>query len=126
MERTLDWLRKAGYTVAKTEHWNHYARIRQDLFGFIDVLAVNHVHLLALQVSHEDRHADHVKKVMTTPVAKELCYYMDIEVWSWGKRGPRGKAKKWTLRRDCLTARLLPKDSLMRRKIEEGTWDVAK
>jgi hypothetical protein len=36
-------LRDAGYIVGKTEHWNGFAKphgIRQDLFGFIDCLAI--------------------------------------------------------------------------------------
>jgi hypothetical protein len=33
---SLKKLREEGYTVAVVEHWNSFARIRQDLFGFID------------------------------------------------------------------------------------------
>jgi len=124
MQRTLAWLREHGYQAQKTEQWNHYARKRQDLFGFIDVLAVSDHELLAIQVSHEDRHADHVKKVMALPVARDLAFHMNVEVWSWGKRGARGERKVWTLRRDQLTARLLPKKSLLRQKIESGEWPM--
>ena len=41
MQRTLAWLREHGYEAAKTEHFNWKAKVRQDLFGFIDVLAVS-------------------------------------------------------------------------------------
>lgn len=41
-QRTLAWLRAQGYVCGITEHWNQFARIRQDLFGFIDILAINH------------------------------------------------------------------------------------
>ena len=37
---TLKHLRGQGYMAAVVEHWNPHARIRQDLFGIIDVLAV--------------------------------------------------------------------------------------
>ena len=37
---SLKKLREEGYTVAVVEHWNSFARIRQDLFGFIDLLAL--------------------------------------------------------------------------------------
>lgn len=39
-QKTLAWLREAGWLCWITEHWNSYARIRQDLFGFCDVLAI--------------------------------------------------------------------------------------
>jgi hypothetical protein len=133
MERSLKWLREHGYQAAKTEHWNHYAKTRQDLFGFIDVLAVNDRHLLAIQVCDDTHHAEHRKKILALPVARQLVYHMDIELWSWGLRltgatrkdGKLNRSKRQMLRRDALTE-LLPKRSLMRRKIEEGTWDLFK
>jgi len=124
MARTLGWLREHGYQADVAERWIPRTKIRKDLFGFIDVMAVSDHELLAIQVSHEDRHADHVKKVMALPVARDLAFHMNVEVWSWGKRGARGKRKQWTLRRDQLTAQLLPKKSLLRQKIESGEWPM--
>lgn len=40
-QRTLAYLRGAGYPLVQgVERWNPHARIRQDLFGIIDVVAV--------------------------------------------------------------------------------------
>lgn len=39
-ERTLRHLRSLGYLAAVVERWNPHARIRQDLWGWCDVLAV--------------------------------------------------------------------------------------
>jgi hypothetical protein len=40
-QRTLEYLRELGcLEVAVVEKWNPHARIRQDLFGCIDVLAI--------------------------------------------------------------------------------------
>ena len=39
-QRSLKYLRKRGWRVAVTEHWNAFAHVRQDLFGFGDLLAV--------------------------------------------------------------------------------------
>ena len=40
-QRTLARLKKEDYDlVAITERWNPFARIRQDLFGIIDILAI--------------------------------------------------------------------------------------
>lgn len=37
-ELSLRKLKEEGYLAKVVEHWNHYARIRQDLFGF-DIIA---------------------------------------------------------------------------------------
>ena len=48
---SLKKLRDEGYTVAIVEHWNAFARIRQDLFGFIDILALKDKEVLAIQTT---------------------------------------------------------------------------
>ena len=50
-QRSLNHLRKLGYTVAITEHWNPFAHIRQDLFGFIDLVALKDDEILAVQTT---------------------------------------------------------------------------
>ena len=40
-QRSLAHLRKWGYIAAVVEKWNPHARIRQDAFGFGDILATN-------------------------------------------------------------------------------------
>ena len=50
-QRSLAYLRDEGYLVAIVEHWNPFARIRQDLFGFIDLLAIRRDETLAVQVT---------------------------------------------------------------------------
>ena len=39
--RTLATMRQEGWTVQVVERWNPHARIRQDLFGWADLLAVH-------------------------------------------------------------------------------------
>jgi hypothetical protein len=111
MERTLAWLRDHGYQPAKTEHFNHWAKVRQDLFGFIDVLAVKNDHMIAIQCSDDEHHAAHRNKILANPVAPILAQHMDVEIWSWGlkltgrrrKDGLLNRQKEQTLRRDSLT-----------------------
>ena len=38
-ERTLALYRKQGWQCAVVEKWNPYAKVRNDAFGFIDILA---------------------------------------------------------------------------------------
>jgi hypothetical protein len=113
IQRTLAWLREHGYEAQKVEHWNHYARCRQDLFGFVDVLAVSDHDLLAIQTSDGAHHAEHIAKIIQSKAAPLLARHMEIEVWSWSlkltrqrrKDGLLDRRKEWTLRRDSLTAR---------------------
>ena len=50
-QRSLKYLREQGYTVAIVERWNAFAKIRQDLFGFIDLLAIKPGETLAVQTT---------------------------------------------------------------------------
>lgn len=40
-QRSCKLLREQGYTADIVEHFNAYARVRHDLFGFIDIVAVH-------------------------------------------------------------------------------------
>ena len=45
-------LETLGYTVGKTEHWNPFAKIRQDLFNCVDLVAIRAGSpLVAIQVT---------------------------------------------------------------------------
>ena len=46
---SLRELRKTCQSVQVVEHWNPHARIRQDLFGFIDILALHGSETIAVQ-----------------------------------------------------------------------------
>lgn len=39
-QRTLKYLRDQGYKADVVEYWNSFARVRRDLFGIIDIVAV--------------------------------------------------------------------------------------
>lgn len=39
-KRSLAHFREQGCTVQVVEHWNAFAKLRKDLFGFIDVVAL--------------------------------------------------------------------------------------
>jgi hypothetical protein len=101
-------LRELGYEVAKTEHWNHYAKKRQDLYGFIDTLAVKEgEEMLAIQTTDGAHLSEHRTKIRRLPIARLLGVYMRIEIWSWSlgltrKRRADGllnRKKEWLLKR---------------------------
>lgn len=97
--RTLAECRKRGWTAGVVEKWNSYVKIRQDLFGCIDIIAITPEGILAIQSTVGDRHAEHVDKILAEPRAKKWVEAGGrLELWSWSKRGDRGKRKLWTLR----------------------------
>lgn len=63
-QRTLTMLREAGYTAWVTEHWNHFAKIRQDLFGFIDILAIRSGEILGVQATSAPNVWARVRKIL--------------------------------------------------------------
>lgn len=62
-QRSLAYLRAQGYTVAIVEHWNAYARIRQDLFGIVDLLALRDDETLAVQTTSAANVSARVTKI---------------------------------------------------------------
>lgn len=122
-QRTLAELKKRGYVVAIVERWNSFAHIRQDLFGFIDILAFHPEknEILGIQatadngggnlasrankilgIKQEDNET--LKQVDTRLSRRKRAYdwvsqpCRKLECWGWGQKGPRGTKKVWTLR----------------------------
>lgn len=110
-QRTLAELRKLGYLAATVEHWNPHARIRQDLFGCIDVLAVgmgeafgwDAAHTLAVQATSGSHVSSRLAKLrgeeLAPRVEKLKAAGWRVEVWGWRKSA---KSKRWELRRERL------------------------
>ncbi len=101
MQRTLKRLKEQGYTAEKVERWNSFAKRRQDLFGFGDILIIGHPPCI-IQVCTMSSRAAHIKKILANENAKEwLARYNLIEVWSWRKLkvkkkdGTIGKKETW-------------------------------
>lgn len=113
-QRTLAHLRKQGYTAYVVERWNAHAKIRQDLFGFIDILAMKPcMPLLAIQATSTGNIASRIKKIHETDLSQ--CWIStgsQLEVWGWAKRGPRGKRKEWTMTRKVIAPGTPPKETL--------------
>ena len=93
--RTLDKLRADGWLVAVVEKYNPHARIRQDLFGFVDVLAVRQGETLAVQATSRSNVASRVSKIAehgNTAAVRAAGWR--IEVWGWAK----DKSGRWDVR----------------------------
>lgn len=62
-QRSLKLLRDRGYTCAVVERWNAHAKIRQDLFGFIDVLAIGEDEVIGVQACHASDVSKRIDKI---------------------------------------------------------------
>lgn len=93
-ELTLKRLRELGFTAQVVEKWNPHARIRQDLFGFIDVLAVGRGVTMGVQCC-TSRVAERVRKITehpNLPAVREADW--SVQVWGW----TRNKKGRYVLR----------------------------
>jgi len=100
--RSLQYAKRHGWPAQVVERWNPYAKVRHDLFGCIDLVALTGS-ILGIQACAGSSHSARLKKAMAEPrLLTWLQCAAHFEVWSWAKRGARGKAKRWTLRRTAV------------------------
>lgn len=99
-QRTLKLFRDRGYTCAVTERWNPFAKIRQDLFTFIDVLALGNGQMIGIQTTSASNHAKRREKILATPEARDwIAAGGEVLIVSWKK--PKGK-RSWEAREEYL------------------------
>ncbi len=93
---SLRHLRAQGYTAAVVEHWNPHVGIRQDLFGFIDIIAIKPNKTLAVQTT-TDRHVpDHVTKMAEAEHLEAVLEAgWDVVLHGWAK-----EKNRWVLKRE--------------------------
>lgn len=114
-QRSLAHLRKNGWTVCVVEKWNQFAHVRQDAFGFGDLLAMFFatvgdgslcVRRIALVQATSDNGGNMAKrraKILSLTTYQEWRNAGGVVLLhAWGKKGARGKRKRWTLREEIL------------------------
>lgn len=62
-QRSLEHLRRLGYLCAVVERWNPHGGVRQDLYGFLDVLAIREGEVLGIQVTTGANVAARIRKI---------------------------------------------------------------
>ena len=94
-QRSLAVLREKYPLVQVVEKWNPHARIRQDLFGIIDILCVGDGETVAVQTTAGSAVAARLKKMADSPALPHLRDAgWRILVHGWRKNA----AGKWVLR----------------------------
>jgi len=104
--RSLDYARRQGWHVAVVEKWNPHARIRQDAFGFADLLILDDdTGTLYVQATSGSNVSARLHKLEEMPqVEHALRSGNRVEVWGWRKVKRKLKsgalgAPTWQLRR---------------------------
>ena len=103
--RTLQLLRREGYTPGVVERRLPNVPATVDLFGCFDVVAVKAgvAGVLGIQATSGTNHASRVRKLLGSPALRTwLAAGNRAEVWSW--------AKDWRGRWQPRRAALLPAD----------------
>jgi len=88
-QRSLEYLRDQGYLCAIVEHWNPFARIRQDLWGWADILAIRKDEVLAVQVT-ASAVSERIKKIEaseTLPKVRDAGIRIEVHGWRKNSAG---------------------------------------
>jgi len=94
-QRTLQRLRADGWRAAVVERWNPHARVRHDLFGVVDVLAIRDGETLAVQATSASNIAARVRKITESEALPDIrAAGWRFEVWGWRK----GSNGRWVCR----------------------------
>lgn len=91
---SLAHMRSRGYLAAVTEHWNHFAKIRQDLFGILDLVCVSEKGTVGVQTTSYKNMAARVAKIAenaATPFLRKAGWILEVHGW----RKVKGR---WTVR----------------------------
>lgn len=109
-QRSLLLLKKEGYIPAVTEHFNPFAHIRQDLYGFIDIIGIKpkgRMGVLAVQTTSKANWNARIMKIMGMEVAHQWLQAGNaIEVHGWYKKGKKGEFQTWEVIRKEITLQL--------------------
>lgn len=60
---SLKHMRELGYVCEVTERWNMYAKCRQDLYGFIDILCLGENEVVGVQATSYANVSNRKKKI---------------------------------------------------------------
>lgn len=86
-QRSLKYLREQGYTAEVTEKWNQWAKIRQDLFGIIDLVAIKEGVTLGVQTTSYSNMSARRTKILESENYKKLKQAnWEIQVHGWKKK----------------------------------------
>ena len=103
-QRSLAHLKACGYIAQVVERFNIYAKVRVDLFGFIDIVAVGEAGIVGVQTTSTANMNARIQKILALPEAKIWIQSGGkVVVHGWALRGKAGKRKLWELKEKNIT-----------------------
>lgn len=91
---SLKKLRAEGYLVAITEKWNVFCKIRQDMWGWCDLLAIKENEVLAVQTTSYTNISARVQKITNSDTLGMVRKSnIKVNVHGWRKVGSRWECK---------------------------------
>lgn len=103
--RTLKLCRDHGWTCQVVERWNPFAKVRQDLFGFIDLVAMTGTQIVGIQATSGANVAARITKIRENPKSEEwLRSGGRLFVHGWRKLKSSGR---WECREIEITLAIL-------------------
>lgn len=85
---SLKKMRADGFVCQVVEHWNPFARVRQDLFGFIDILCIRDGLVVGVQCTTQSNVKARIKKIRAHKnYAMVRQSGIKIEAHGWKKDG---------------------------------------
>ena len=96
-ERTLRYLREAGYDAVNVEQWIPHTHRRRDMVGFIDIVAMNEQALIGVQATSASNVSARVRKIVETESKRARMWlrHGQILVIGWKKLKKRKDGRLW-------------------------------
>ena len=92
---SLKLMKERGYKCEITERWNQFARVRQDLYGFIDVLCLGDGEVVGVQTTSYSNMSARVKKIREHENFKFVAAAgIRVIVQGWHKKGARWEVRE--------------------------------
>lgn len=92
-QRAKKHLEKKGWRIAITEKWNSFAKVRQDLFNFGDLLGMDRVNgdIVMIQATSASNHAARRNKICGLDSAKDWIICGGLILLISFKKGKNGR-----------------------------------
>lgn len=94
-QRSLAYLREQGWLAEVVERWNPHARVRKDLWGFVDILALREGETLGVQATSGTNVAARIAKIASAEhvgAVRRAGWRIEVHGWRKAANG------RWTLR----------------------------
>lgn len=99
-KRTLDKVRKHGWDVQVVERYCQFSKRRIDLFGVVDLVAMDGNSIIGIQSTSGSNFANRITKILAEPRAKRWIESgARLFVHGWVQRA----SKRWECREEEIT-----------------------